>query len=79
MNGKIQATPATMNIVPIIKGFFIHSPLKIFGVPKGIRTPVTRMKTLCPNRARRWGRDGEPRRDRTCDPQLKRLLLYRLS
>ena len=27
-----------------------------FGVPKGIRTPVSRMKTLCPDQARRWGR-----------------------
>ena len=25
------------------------------GVPKGIRTPVARMKTWCPDQTRRWG------------------------
>ncbi len=31
---------------------------KIRGDPKGIRTPVPRMKILCPNLARRQGRQN---------------------
>ncbi len=63
--------------VKLYKKKFIH------GVPKGIRTPVSAVKGRCPrpldDRDVNIFKNGEPRWIRTNDPQLKRLLLYRLS
>ena len=34
----------------------LPNPLTLFGVPKGIRTPVADVKGRCPWPTRRWGR-----------------------
>ena len=37
----------------------IEMIIKILGVPRGIRTPVTAVKGRCPGPTRRWGRLGQ--------------------
>ncbi len=64
---------------PLESGLFYE-----YGVPKGIRTPVTAVKGRCPRPTRRWGhcdpvKTGGARRVRTADLNTASVALSQLS
>ena len=55
------------------------APLMLFGVPTGIRTPVTAVKGRCPRPLDDGDVFGGAKRDRTADPLHAMQVLSQLS